>query len=216
MYRKLLVLVLVIVVVAAALVDVLIRKAMEDSAEERIRDEVSDIAGAAVDIESFPFVGRLAIGGSVPRITVTLDQVVRQQVAVAELRARIDGVTLDRGRLLDGEVLITGLDEVVVSATVVEAAFDAFTPPGVDLRFVPGRVEAVAAGVTVSAELALEGGSLRVDVEGAVPAFSVPLPLGSLLPCEPELEVGDGEIELSCTSEVLHEVLVDTISRRTG
>src|SRR5689334_17454016 len=93
-------------------------------------------SGSSASIHSFPFVGRLLLLGSVPRVDVNIDDLRLQQVLVRQLSIKVSDVKLSRSELFKGRVHLNDVGSGKLVATIDGPSLAAAT--GLDLRFAPG------------------------------------------------------------------------------
>jgi hypothetical protein len=211
---KKLLLVAVVLVVLLVVADFVARSYVERKVETSAASELDGVGSVEAEVGSFPFLPRLALGGEVSKFTLHMEDVVDQDVELAELTIDLEGIELDRDSLFgDSRVQITGVDQATVSAVIDDAFLDRFAERlgvDVDVRLVPGGVEVSALGRTVSADVAIEGRELVVDAAGLV-SLRFPLPSTDVVPCDFSAEILDGRVEVTCTSDELPPRLVDAI-----
>jgi hypothetical protein len=165
-------------------------------------------SGSSASIRSFPFVGRLLVSGSVPRVDVNLDDVRIQAVLLRQLTLRVSDVTLDRSDLFDGRVRLLDVGQGQIRATIDGSSLAKAT--GFDVRLRPGQVEVhqriQGVNVVAKGELSVKGNVVTVTPT-SVQGLSVPLnrfainyriPGIEILPCQAETEIVEGAAILSC------------------
>lgn len=194
--RRLLLVVLAIVVLVLVLGDGAAKRYAESTIETSVRRDVEGVDDVDAAISSFPFVGRLLVQGKVSHIELTLHEVVGHRIPVEEVRLSVDGLELDQGRLLDGDVEVTDVDHVRVEAVVTRENVETVLGPLTDVAF------ALADGTT----LRVRDGQVELGA-----GVSFPLPGSNLLPCDASATIDDGEVRITCTSENLPPVVLDAI-----
>jgi hypothetical protein len=162
--------------------------AVRGMAESRIADRAEEAAGgqarARADIDSFPFVLRLLAGGKVGDVTLHVDDVATPSVRLASVDLELEGVKVDRAKLLsDRTAEVTDVElariTVHIDSAVVERALG-----GLQVSFRGGTVQASIGGRTVSAAVAVAPkGQLGITFPGG-PSASIPLPRTDLVACE--------------------------------
>jgi hypothetical protein len=209
--KKLLV-VLVVLVLVLVVADFLARSYVERQVETAAASELEGVGSVEAEVGSFPFVPRLAASGEVSSFTLHMEDVVDQNVELAELTVDVDGIELDRGALFgDSRVEITDVDQATVSAVIDESVLDDFAEQfGVDVRLVPGGVEVSALGQTATVDARIENRELVIDAAGLV-SIRFPLPSTDVVPCDFSAEILDGRVEVTCTSDELPPRLVEAI-----
>jgi len=175
-------------------------------------------SGSSASIRSFPFVGRLLISGSVPKVDVNLEDVRFQAVVVRRLSLKVSDVKLDRGDLFDGRVRLLDVGQGRLQATIDGPSLAKAT--GFDVRFTPGQVEVhqriQGVNVIAKGDLAVKGNQVTVtptSVQGlAVPAsrfaISYRIPGIELIPCQADVEIIEDAAVLSCAIDDIPAALV--------
>ena len=179
-------------------------------AQDAIGDYLAGVAEVEVDIDSFPFVGRLGVAGSVSRLDVRLTDVLGQAVNMAAVRFDARGVELDRGALLGGDVYVTDVREVRVAARITETEVRRLTRADVQLE--AGRATVTVAGARLGADVSVVDGTIRLGVAGL--DLRVPLPDSGFLPCEVDARVVDGALLAHCVADELPSFIAGAVTRR--
>jgi hypothetical protein len=193
--RKLTALVALLVVVALLAVgDFAARRYAEDRIQHQI-DSRQAGAVSSVTISSFPFVPRLLILGKVDKVTAHVRNVSVGSFALDRVDLTVTGVKLDRGQLVHGKVVVTGIRTGTVSALLSEQEVDNVLH--VPVSFGDGSVHLTVGGVTLSATISVVGNELRLGAVGH--DVSVPIPELPVLPCVAGVSVQRGFLVLSCT-----------------
>lgn len=213
--RKLVVLLLVLGVVLAVLVggllyaDVQVREYAEEQAETQLAGAVPMASGADVEIDAFPFVGRVLLDGTVKRLDVQLRDLRTEQLDVERVSLQIEGLVIDRDVLLsDRKLAIKGLQSGSVDASITSAALDEVTP--VDTRLRGGKIEITYQGVTVEGKIAVKKRHLVIAVPG-IDSLRVPLPEEKYLPCDPTVKVDGEKLRVTCTIHELPRAVADVL-----
>ncbi|MGH9035856.1 MAG: LmeA family phospholipid-binding protein [Acidimicrobiia bacterium] len=206
MIRKLVVLAAVGGVLLAA--DVAARSWAEAELAEQAAAYYPPSSTSSASIRSFPFLGRLLIGGDVPGVSVRMEDLRADILTVRHLGLDLSDVKVDRGELFSGRVRV--LD---VGAGRIEALVDGSSlarAVGLDLRFAEGEVEihTIVRGVEVSARgrVTLEGNRLHIvptSVQGlGLPATALTvtyeIPGAELLPCQAEVRPVPAGVLVAC------------------
>jgi hypothetical protein len=200
--------VLVLVVILLAVVslgDVETRIFAQHQLEHRIDGNVRS-AGAHVSISSFPFLGRLALNGTVPKIKAHVPGVVSGPFTFDFIDVTVNGVHLDRSVLFNSQRLqVQRIDSGTVVADMTEAALDKVL--GVATVTLGNGVAQVRVGVaSVSAAVSIVNGELHV---ARVPV-NVALPKLTLIPCPLSAVVTPGHLRLSCAFNQVPAALLTT------
>jgi hypothetical protein len=157
----------------------------EDEVTARVRASLTGEGPTHVRLESFPFLGRLAVSGRVERLTVHQEDVVAKGLQFDSVDVDLRGVRIDRGQLLRSrQVELTGIERGSVSATLGLAG----------LTRLAGGI--LTHGVRLD-DGVLVIGDVRIDLSG------VPL-----LPCASRLRFVGASIVLTCS---LHDPPVELL-----
>ncbi len=190
--------VLAVLAVLAVVADVGARRVAEGKIEDRVRSETRGVASADARIRSFPFLGRLLVAGSVPRVQVHLTKVLSGPLELATVDIDLRGVRLDRDKVLTGEAQLEDIDHgtitVELDADVIGEALN--LPVSIEGDTVSVQVR----GVSVPARIEVgRNGSLMVGIRG-LRTFTVPVVrTPRLMPCEASsAAVAGGRVRLSC------------------
>ncbi len=199
MLRRILIIVgvLLVVLIAAAVVgDLYARSRVESMIAQRIEQRVPG-SHASVHISSFPFVGRLAVSGSVPEVKAKVTSVTEGRFTFSLVNVDVRGLKLQRSQLIHGHVDVTGVSRVTVHATMTQQALDQAV--GVPVVLGDGTVSVG----DVSADITVTGGRVYVGSTGfAVPALA-------LLPCVSGATVSPGQLVLSCVTTTIPPALAN-------
>ncbi|MDP9386647.1 MAG: DUF2993 domain-containing protein [Actinomycetota bacterium] len=193
---------LVVVVGLALALDQGARLFAEGKLADRAREAAVDAADAEASITSFPFLGRLLVSGAVPRVEVRVERAVAGPLRLAAVAVDARGVSLDRGRLLSGDVRVEDIEEGTVSVEVDASSLsEALDVP---ITVTGGQVRAQVRGVGVAARPEVsDDGSLVLRVAG-LPALNVPLERIPLVPCAATaVEILDDRVRLTCQVDEL-------------
>lgn len=178
--------------------------AVKNTAEEKIAEQVEAAAGgraeATADIDSFPFLLRLLVSGSAGDISLHVEDVATSAVELSTVDLDLEGVRLDRSRLLsDRKAELVEIDRGTL-AVGIDAAAISTVLRGLPVTIADGRVVVQVAGRAQVADLTLgANGSLRIGVPGG-PAATIAVPQSDLVSCQASaLRVEDDEVRLSCT-----------------
>src|SRR5438067_7916206 len=165
-------------------------------------------SGSSASIHSFPFVGRLLVSGSVPRVDVNLDDLRVDPVLIRQLSIHVTDVKLNRSELFHGRVHLDDVGSGKMVATIDGPSLA--RAAGLDLRFTPGVVSVhekiQGVDVTAKGKVAVKGNVVTVtptSVEGLnVPAsrfvVSYRIPGIEILPCQADVKIVQNGIVVSC------------------
>ncbi len=204
--RKLLALILVLAIVAGLLsiVDVTARSAAQASAAHHIESDVPG-SGATVHISSFPFLGRLAVSGTIPETTVDLTNVAAGPVVFDRVHLAIHDLQVGLGHLAQRRVTLRGIRSSDVTAMISQASLNRLSPVPVTI----GAGTIGVAGVEVAAQLTVTGSRLVIAAAG----FSLPIDVPSVaaLPCIGGATLVPGAIDFSCQTTSLPSALAGAV-----
>lgn len=177
--------------------DVVARLVAESKLASRAEEALADAGSAEADISSFPFLGRLLLSNTIPRVQVTVRGGRAGPLRLAAVAVDARAVELDRAALFSGKVRVDDIDRGVVAV----------------------ELDARSLSETLNVPVAIAGGRVRVNVRGAdldadvepgrngevvlrvarLPAFTVPVPRTPLLACSgTRAEVVGDRVRLSC------------------
>ncbi|MGH9186109.1 MAG: LmeA family phospholipid-binding protein [Acidimicrobiales bacterium] len=206
--------VLVVAVVALLVVgDLVARGYAERNIERAVEARSEQIAHVNASIESFPFAGRLLVTGEVPHLVVTATGLRGTGADLLEsLRLDVHGLEIDRGVLIDdGRVRVTGVDRVRVRAVLDGDLVAArASGAGIDVVVVDDGVEVSGLGRTERATVEVAG-DFVVLTAGDLPPLSIPVPPVAFIPCPVAVEVVDGDLVVTCETDMLPAVVLEAI-----
>jgi LmeA-like phospholipid-binding len=175
-------------------------------------------AGSSASIHSFPFIGRLLISGSVPRVDVNLDDLRIQEVLIKQLSIHVTAVQLNRSDLFHGKVHLDDVGQGKIVATIDGPSLG--RAAGLDLRFAPGEVtvheKIQGVDVTAKGTVAVKGNTVSVtpksvqglDVPPSRLAVSYRIPGIEILPCQADVKIIENGIVVSCNVTDIPPALV--------
>lgn len=203
--RKVLLLLVVVALLVAA--DVAARRAVEGQLEENIRRDVPSADNPRVQLDSVPFLGRLALFGRVQTVRAWVDDVEASRLRFRRVSVEIHDVKVDRRRLVaDRRLDLQSAERGTAVAELTQGALrDALD--GLPVVLEEGRIGVTVRGASVTVEASIRDGVLRLSAGRlSIPPIRVPkLPL---LPCITNAEAGPGVLRLSCrVNEVPQELL---------
>ena len=198
--RKLLI-ALAAVVVLLIVGDVVAKAYATAQLKNRAQHAVRGATSSTASITSFPFTGRLLIGGQVPEVRVRVSPVVASRVTFAFVSVDLHDVRVNRNRLInDRKVQLTGLGSGTVTAELTDLEISRLA--GTRIRFSPGRVTVSAAGIDATANVQITDGSM--SFAGLHIPLKLKIPRAPLFPCDAtSAVVKQGAVDVSCT---VHQV----------
>jgi len=212
--------VLLAVLAAFGLADLAVRAWAEAKLAEQAAAYYPPSSASSASIRSFPFLGRLLVLGDVPEVSLRMENLRADVLAVSHLQLELRDVKLERRELFAGRVRVRdmgpGRIEALVDGSSLARAI------GLDVRFTDGEVEVhrTVRGVEVSARgrVTLEGNRLRIvptSVQGLrVPADALSvtydIPGVRLLPCAAEVRPVTAGLLLVCAVDNVPPALVQS------
>lgn len=192
--RKLLVLLVVLVLVLVG-VDIASRISAEHLLAKRVNTYLTDPT-AKVTIHGFPFLPELLAHGRIAKITASATNVSQGAFVLDRVTVTVTGVRIDRSQAVDHQKLdILGIDTGTVAADMTQADFDRLVGAAVTLG--DGTARVTVDGVSVTAQVAIVNGRLRLEDAGL--PLSVPIPTLPALPCLEQVRIVPGHLIGSCT-----------------
>lgn len=187
--------------------DVAARRAVEGQLEDNIRREVPTADRVRVHLDSFPFLGRLALSGRVPKVRASVDDVHVSRLRFSRVSVELRNVKVDRSRLVADRRL--DLDTIDRGMAVAELSQGALRQAlgGLPVVLENGRIGVTVRGVSLTVEASIRDGVLRLSA-GRLSIPPITIPKLPLLPCVTDAEAGPGVLRLSCrVNEVPQELL---------
>jgi LmeA-like phospholipid-binding len=199
--RKLLVLLIGLVVVLVG-VDIASRIAAEHLLTKRVNSYLPQPT-AKVTIDGFPFLPDLLAHGRIAKITASATNVSQGAFVLDRVSVTVTRVQVDRSQAVNHQTLdILGIDTGTVAADMTQADFDRLVGAAVTLG--NGSAQVTVDGVSVTAQVAIVEGQLRLEAAGL--PVSVPIPTLPALPCLEEVHIVPGHLIGSCT---FHQIPAD-------
>jgi len=204
---------LVFLAVLLGLGDVAARLYAQHQLVRRIDANVAS-AHAKVTISSFPFVGRLAVSGTIPKIHTRVSGVSSGRFTFDSIDLTVTGVRLDKSALFKNRrVQLQKISGGTVSADMTEAAVR-HALGDLPITLGNGIVQVTIQGVIVTARVSIANNQLTVETAGA--PLSVPIPKLPVLPCAANATVSTGHLHLSCAIHDIPPALVQAAALATG
>ncbi|MBW3667913.1 MAG: DUF2993 domain-containing protein [Actinobacteria bacterium] len=200
MVKKLLILSTVAVVALYGVVDMAAKGLAEDKIAERVESAVGGRATATANVDSFPFLLRLLANGNAGDISIRITDVAHPALSFAAAELSLQGVTLDRGKLLgQRKAEVTDIESGTLTLEVAAAEVSKALR-NLPVSIAGGRVEVQVAGRARAADVSLgAGGAIRVAVPQG-PSVDIEVPRTALGSCgATALRVDDDRLVLSCT-----------------
>ena len=201
--RKLVVLALLAVLLLG--VDEGLRLFAEQQLAGRAREMATDEDAADADIASFPFLGRLLVSGSVPRVRIRVRRPRAGPLRLATVVVDASGVVLDRRALMSGDVRLEEIDRGSVHVEIDGGMLSESL--GVPVTVRDGAVLVGVRGASVPARAEATDGALVLRVAG-LPVLRVVLPRLPLVPCAVTTVTVEGDrVRLGCEVDELPAAL---------
>lgn len=183
---------LAVLVAALAVADVVVRHRVQRTVASRI-ERSSPGSRATVRITSFPFVGRLAFGGQVPRLSAEVTDVRAGGIRFSRIRLSLVDLRVSRRQLVHGRIQVLSLRRGRVVAVVPQSEVDSAVHAPLELS--PGRVG--VGGLSAPVTLSVDRGRLTIAA-GGLTSVSLPLPQLDVLPCVTTAHIEQRALRLSC------------------
>lgn len=168
----------------------------ENKLEEKARSEARGASSVDARISSFPFLGRLLLSASVPKVEVRAERSQLSDLLTATVEVDLLGVRLERDALFSGRVRLRDIDAGAITVELDAAALAQAVK--VPVTIAGDEVRVTVAGRSVSARLAVEAGALVLNAAG-LRAFRVPVTRNGLVNCTAAaVEVAGSTVRLSC------------------
>jgi hypothetical protein len=205
---------LVILLAILTGVDLLARTIAEQQVVDQIKSELTGNAKVSASIPVFPFIPRLLISGSVPKVTVKVTNLAGPPINLAEVDISLRGVVINQHDLLNKRrVELVSIDKGVVGVVITqEALSDVLHQP---IKVAGGRITVTVAGQTVTATAAVVNNRLVLKPVGGGPSLA-PIGVGQakLVPCAGSVTLEEGKVRVSCTVKQIPDALVRAANGR--
>ncbi len=195
------VVVLAIIIGGLSIADVVVKDSVQSAVASRIESR-SPGSHASVRISSFPFVGRLAVSGDVPKLVADVTNVDAGAITFSSVRLTITDLKVDRGQLYHGRVKPISIQRGRVVASIAQSSVDSAVHLPLVLR--PGRVR--TGPISVPARLTVSGDRIGFSAAG-LPSLSIVIPVLDILPCVGSARIVTGAVRLSCRFRALPPLL---------
>ena len=190
---------LVIVLGVLVGLDLLARNVAEQQVADQVKSEVSGNATVHATIPSFPFIARLLIGGSVPKVTVKVEHLAGPPISLAEVDVTVRGVAVNRRNLVRRQrVDLVSIDKGSVAVEITQSALtDVLHKP---VTIAGGSVTIVVNGQTLTAAPSItKDNRLALTPVGGGAALEVGVGQPNLVPCSGHVTLQPGKVLLTCT-----------------
>lgn len=205
----------ILLVLVALLVvgDITARSVAEGKVVAAIESSSKGAVGAEAEITGFPFVPSLLAAGNVRRIQVRIDELRQEKLSFTNVVVDLEGVVLDRDLLLSGKAEVRDIDRGTVALDLHAGALGRLL--GEVVTIANGEVSVTVRGRTVKAGLrVVDGPALEIDPENiGGPPIRIALPVGTVMPCEPNVLFMQEHVRLSCTFTDVPPALLKAVSQ---
>lgn len=209
--RKLIFLGVVVALLGAG--DVAARSYAEAKLATRARQEAPPGATVDTSVKGFPFLGRLALNGTVSEVDFHLENVDAGAIVFAAVDVDLHGVHLDRRRLLnDRKARLTSLDRGTVTVDITEDALSNALRVPVTIANGDVTVRLLTQDFDVTPVITTEG-SLRFEGQGMARVLSLVIPKTDTVPCVGRVTVLAGRLRLMCNITEIPPAFLDAARR---
>ncbi len=179
------------------------RAMAEQEAAKRITERLTGAEGVTVELDGFILLFDVAVRGRIEGLHVTVDAIKSHGIELDEIRLDIEGIALDRDKMLrDRQIVVTDIDGATLVGHLRDDIVTAKTKH--EVVFTRDTVTAEFQGQKVAAKVAIRNRHVELSAPLAgVPPVKFPLPDEDILPCDPQVEILDGKLRLSCRVEEL-------------
>jgi hypothetical protein len=199
--------VVALLVAALAVADVVVRHRVQSALAGHIEEQLPG-SRASVAISSFPFVGRLAMSGTVPEVTAKVSNVAEGGITLEQVDVELSRLKVDNGQLIHRRVVLQGIGSGTVTAEISQATVD--QQLGAPLTLGAGTVE--LDGVQARPPITASGSAISLGLP-SLPPLRIPAPVLSILPCLSSASVVPGALEVSCQLASLPPLLAGYSAR---
>ncbi|HVE93419.1 MAG TPA: DUF2993 domain-containing protein [Acidimicrobiales bacterium] len=209
--RKLIFLGVVVALLGAG--DLAARSYAETKLDARARQEVPPGSTVDTSVGGFPFLGRLALNGTVSEVDFRLENVDAGVVVFASVDVDLHGVHLDRQQLFsEQKARLTSLDRGTVTVDITEDALSNALRVPVTVANGNVTVRVLTQDFDVVPRITAEG-SLRFEGQGLARALTLVIPKTDTVPCVGRVTVLAGRLRLVCSITEIPEAFLDAAER---
>jgi hypothetical protein len=206
---------LVVLAVLLVIGDIVGLRYAQDQVRRRIDANVAG-ADAKVHISSFPFLGKLAVAGTISKLTAHVDHASDGEFTFDGIDLTVTRLKLDRSQLFsDRRVQVRGIQTGTVKADMAEADFTRLVG-GLPVTFGNGVAQVRVGGVTADAQVTVANNQLHLNSAGLPVTIPIPIPKLSVLPCVTSVVIVPGHLVASCTFHEVPAVLVQAAAQAVG
>ena len=185
----------------------------EGQIESRARAELPRETSASADIDAFPFMAPLLIGGRVSEVEGHFKNVQAGVLNFSAVDIELRGVRINRNRLLnDRKVELTDIDEGTVSIEIDVGELARVLRVPVTAK--NGELRLTIGGVAAAAKVSVRDNALVFDVAGVT--RTVTIPKTRFVPCASRATVLAGRVRVTCTVTEIPPALLGAANRSLG
>jgi hypothetical protein len=205
---QVLLLLLAVVVVGALGADVVLKNRAETELVAQVTQRVPGTTGVEADISSFPFVGRLLISGTVPKVVITAQHADSGSIGLSDVRVVVEEVEMDSQAARDGKAVVKSIGRGSVQADLRANEINPFLPRGYRVDLQPGKATVSGPGASLAQFVTTPEGAIQLRVADRA-LVDLPFPKTDLLPCAPAAEFVSGAVRLTCSFDEVPPLLLD-------
>jgi hypothetical protein len=206
---------IIVVGVVLTIVDFTARGVAQDQLAAKAREGIP--AGATIDahIHSVPFLGRIAVNGTVDEVDFHLTNVKAGPLTYPAVDVELAGVRIDRHHLLGKrEVRIDHIQSGRLSTQLRADDLTTALHHRVVIRNAKFYVDVAGREVQVTPKI--DKGRRLVLAAAGIDTLGLDLPLNNLLPCAADIALGSSIIEISCQISQVPEPLINAANAAAG
>jgi len=205
--RKLIFLGVVVALVGTG--DLAARSYAEARLATRARQEAPPGSTVDASVGGFPFLGRLALNGTVSEVDFKLENVDGGALVFAAVDVDLHGVHLDRQRLFsERKARLTSFDRGTVTVDIKQDALSNALHVPVTIANGDVTVRILTQDFEVTPRITAEG-SLRFEGQGLARVLSLIIPKTDTVPCLGRVTVLAGRLRLVCNIRKIPPAFLD-------
>jgi hypothetical protein len=205
-------LLIAVVVVGALAADVVLKNRAETELAAEVGRRVPGTTGVEADISSFPFVGRLLVSGTVPKVVVTAQHADSGSIGLSDVRVVVEDVEMDSRAARDGRAVVRTIGAGSVQADLRANEINPFLPRGYQVDLQEGKAVVRGPGAALAQFVTTPQGAIQLRVADRA-LVDLPFPKTDLLPCAPAAAFVTGAVRLTCSFDEVPPLLLDLAQR---
>ena len=212
---QVLLLLVAVVVVGGLGADVVLKHRAETELAAEVARRVPGTTGIETDISSFPFVGRLLVSGTVPKVVVTAqhaDAAALGAIGLSDVRVVVEDVEMDTTAARDGRAVVRSIGAGTVQADLRVNEINPLLPRGYQVELQPGKAVVRGPGASLAQFVTTPSGTIQLRVADRA-LVELPFPKTDLLPCAPSAAFISGAVRLSCSFDEVPPLLLALAAR---